>query len=453
MPLRRGGKCTAFFCRRRDLSLLYVLLDRKGELIMSNIDSSDNINTGNTDNNTDINNNTYSNDNTNNEERHYSLPITAKILISVPALCISAFIAWVLFFIMSDTGIAAVFSYIAMLIFPSLMLPLIWLRKRKRYVLIWLAVIALYALALGINFAIIKYDESITVDISPSINIQEYLPFEEDSRIVKLDSKTLKLSGELPRIDGAAALFPVYSAFVNAVYPNTTILGDGVFEYNNTPEGYKALALRRTDVFIGVYPSEEQISYAQTCNTTFRYTPIGAEAFVFFVHKDNPIDGLTSDQIRGIYSGRITNWKELGGKDEEIAAYQRNEGSGSQSMLRRFMGDTPIMQAPTDKVNDFMIGIIETVADYRSRPNSIGFSFRYYVEGIVKNPDIKLLAIDGIEPTAENIRNGSYPIVTPFYAVTYEENENENVQKLIDWILSDEGQYIIEETGYVGIVG
>ena len=80
-----------------------------------------------------------------------------------------------------------------------------------------------------------------------------------------------------------------------------------------------------------------------------------------------------------------------------------------------------------------------------------GFSFRYYVEGIIQNPDIKVLSVDGVAPTAENIRNGSYPIVTPMYAVTYEENTNENVDLLLQWILSEEGQYIIEETGYVGV--
>lgn len=191
--------------------------------------------------------------------------------------------------------------------------------------------------------------------------------------------------------------------------------------------------------------------YAETNGTTFVYTPIGTEAFVFFVHKNNPIDNLTAEQIRGIYAGEITNWKQVGGKDEEIAAFQRNEGSGSQSMLERFMGDTPIMEAPTEMVTDLMSGIIEKVSNYRSKSNSIGFSFRYYVEGIIQNPDIKMLSVDGVASTAENIKNGRYPIVTPIYAVTYEENDNKNVDKLLEWILSEEGQYIIEETGYVGV--
>ena len=380
-----------------------------------------------------------------------ALFIVLKIILTAATLFVSYYALFITAMILFSSGINHIIAYIGLIVVPSLLLPLIWLKKRKKFLIIWCICAAVYGTALGTNFGIIKYNKSITVNTSPNIVIPAYLPFEENSKIVKTDSKTLKLTENLPRIDGAAALFPVYSAFVNAVYPNTTKLHDGIFEYNNTPDGYRLLAEKETDIFIGVYPSDEQRAYAEENQTTFEYTPIGTEAFVFFVHKDNPITNLTTEQIKDIYSGKITNWKDVGGKNEKIAAFQRNEGSGSQSMLKRFMGDTPITDAPTEMVNDLMAGIIEQVADYKSKTNSIGFSFRYYVEGIIKNPDIKMISIDGAAPTSENIRNGSYPILTPIYAVTYKENQNGNVDKLLEWILSDEGQYIINETGYVGI--
>lgn len=377
--------------------------------------------------------------------------IILKILLTAATLFASYYALFITAMILFSSGINHIIAYIGLIVVPSLLLPLIWLKKRKKFLIIWCICAAVYGAALGTNFGIIKYNKSITVNTSPNIDIQAYLPFEENSKIVKTYSKTLKLTENLPKIDGAAALFPVYSAFVNAVYPNTTKLHDGIFEYNNTPDGYRLLAEKETDIFIGVYPSDEQKAYAEENQTTFEYTPIGTEAFVFFVHKDNPITNLTTKQIKDIYSGKITNWKDVGEKNEKIAAFQRNEGSGSQSMLKRFMGDTPITDAPTEMVNDLMAGIIEQVADYKSKTNSIGFSFRYYVEGIIKNPDIKMISINGAAPTSENIRNGSYPILTSIYAVTYKENQNGNVDKLLEWILSDEGQYIINETGYVGI--
>ena len=377
-----------------------------------------------------------------------------KIILTVVLVMICPYASLIMWIFFAFSGFGKIAILLGMLVIP-LAIPLVWLKKKKAYAIGYVAFLVCFAAFVATKVGIDIYNESITIDVAPSINVDEYLPFEEDSKIIKLRSESLDFDNvakeDLPIIDGAAAVFPVYSAFVNAVYPDTTELYDGVFEYNNTPGGYKRLAQKKIDIFIGAAPSKEQIAFAEENDTVFEYTQIGYEAFVFFVHKDNPIDSLTVEQIKGIYSGQITNWSQVGGKNEKIVAFQRNEGSGSQSMLIRFMGDTPIMEPTMQTSVGDMGGIIEEVADYKNKSNSMGFSFRFYVEGIIKNPDIKMIAIDGVAPTKENIQSGAYPIIAPLYAVTYEGNTNENVQKLIDWMLSDEGQYIIEQTGYVGI--
>ena len=341
-----------------------------------------------------------------------------------------------------------------LLCFFPFIIPAIWIRRRKPYLISYVSLFLAVLIACGVQWGIAEYRRSITIDVTPNIDVNEYLPFKEDSKIVKIDSKTLKFDedDELPRIDGASAAFPVYSAFVHAVYPNieATKLFGGVFEYNTTTGGYEKLAERKTDIFIGAGPSKEQKAYAERRGTEFVYTQIGWEAFVFFVHKDNPINSLTVEQIKGIYSGKITNWSQVGGSDEEIIPYQRDEGSGSQSMMIRFMGDTPLMEAETVTISG-MGAVIEQVVDYQSRAGSIGYSFRYYIEGIIQNPEVKMIAVEGIAPTAENIKNNTYPIITPVYAVTYTNNPNPNVALLVEWMLGDEGQYIIEATGYVGM--
>lgn len=389
-------------------------------------------------------------------ENKKKIPTWLKIIVKL-VLCGVAFIVALeaglyLMMITNALGVSPTTSFIGTIIIFVLLLCLIVFHSRKTVLKIGGIVVLVYLVIFMIDFGIAKYEESITIDTSPNIVLEEYLPFTEDSKIVKLDGEaSLKLEGDLPIIDGAAALFPVYSAFVNETYPNTVELFDGTFEYNNTVAGYDLLAQKETDIFIGVYPSQEQIDVAKKLNTEFVYTPIGAEAFVFFVHKDNPIDSLTTEQIQGIYSGKIKNWKEVGGNDEKIVAFQRNEGSGSQSMLIRFMDGKELMKAPSEQVNSLMSGIIEQVSDYRSTTASIGFSYRYYVEGIIKNPDIKIIKVDGVAPTQETIKTNKYPIVTPIYAVTYQGNENKNVDLLLQWILSKEGQEIIEKTGYAGL--
>lgn len=377
-----------------------------------------------------------------------------KIILTVIIGILLPFASMFLLFLLSFNGFWIITIIASILIIP-LVIPLIWIKRKKVYLIAYISYILCFAILIGTQVVVDKHNSSITIDVAPSINTYEYLPFEKDSKIVKLKSKTLdftKLSkDELPIIDGAAAVFPVYSAFVNAVYPEKTELYDGVFEYNNTVVGYELLAQKNTDIFIGAAPSKEQVTYAEENNTTFKYTQIGSEAFVFFVHKDNPIESLTLEQIKGIYSGKIKNWSEVGGENEKIVPFQRNEGSGSQSMFLRLMGDTPVIKPDTKTEIGGMGEIIKEVADYKNKSNSIGFSFRFYVEGIIKNPDIKMIAIDNVAPTVENIQNGNYAVIAPLYAVTYENNPNENVQKLTDWMLSDEGQHIIEKTGYVGI--
>ena len=82
---------------------------------------------------------------------------------------------------------------------------------------------------------------------------------------------------------------------------------------------------------------------------------------------------------------------------------------------------------------------------------SIGYSFRYYVNDIVSDGNLKMLSVDGIYPNIENIKSNTYPITDNFYAVYRKDDSNENIKKVIDWVISDEGQEIINETGYVGI--
>lgn len=380
--------------------------------------------------------------------------LAVKIILTAVVGIVCPFASIILLLLLSFSGFWNITIFTSLLIIP-LAIPMIWLKRRKPYFIAYVSFLLCFAILVGTQLGINTYNDAITIDVTPSINVHEYLPFDDNSKIVKLRSKSLNFENvsnqQLPIIDGAAAAFPVYSAFVNAVYPDTTKLYDGIFEYNNTQGGYELLGEKKTDIFIGAAPSKEQIAFAEKNNTTFEYTQIGSEAFVFFVHKDNPIDNLTVEQIKDIYSGKITNWSEVGGKNKRIVPFQRNEGSGSQSMLIRFMDGTPIIEPNMQTAVDGMGGIIEEVADYKNKSTSIGFSFRFYVEGIIQNPDVKMIAIEGVAPTKENIKNDSYPIVAPVYAVTYKGNPNENVDKLIDWMLSDEGQYIIEETGYVGI--
>ncbi|MBO7320290.1 MAG: substrate-binding domain-containing protein [Clostridia bacterium] len=283
------------------------------------------------------------------------------------------------------------------------------------------------------------------------IDVRSYLPHKEDSDLPEIES-SLKLTNNLPVLDGAAALVPVYATVIDNVYPDGCVTYDGgefsddnyygenfaedsAMQYKNTVRGYQAIVDGITDIFFCAAPSDAQKQYAKEKGVELVYVPIGLEGFVFFVNENNPIDNLTTEQIRKIYACEYTNWSEVGGVNRVINPVTRLEGSGSQTTFEAFMGD-------------YKIGRKSLLAITGA---SIGFSFRYYMDGIVENDSVKMLSLNGVYPSAQNIQNRSYPIVAQFYAIYRADNENENIPILVDWLLSDEGQALIEKSGYVQI--
>jgi len=341
---------------------------------------------------------------------------------------------------------AALILYIIMLFFVPAKI-----RIANRSLLGFFVVCALATAAYEANQA---YHNSIPTVSEQDFDLSAYKPFQENTKAVTLDQpSTLKLESPLPRLDGATALYPLYSAFAQAVYPKKEYdLYDSEVSVTTTPKAYTNLINGSADLIFVAGPSTQQLAIAKENGVELKLTPIGREAFVFFVHADNSVKGLTTEQIQGIYSGAITNWQEVGGKNEPIRAFQRPENSGSQTMLQKVMGNHKLMKPPNEDRISGMGGIIEKTSDYKNYPNAIGYSFRFFATEMVQNGNIRLLEVDGVMPSKETIANKTYPLAAEFYAVTAG-SENPNVSKLIEWILSPQGQSLVEKTGYIPLTG
>jgi phosphate transport system substrate-binding protein len=287
--------------------------------------------------------------------------------------------------------------------------------------------------------------------VEDEVHLASYHPFSDGNELeIPRETPSLSIGGDYPVLDGATAAYPVYAAMAQAVYKGLDM--QKVQDYvhcTKTITAYERLANGETDLFFGAQPSKNQVEYARSKGVEFSLTPIAREAFVFFVNRDNPLESLTAAQIRDIYMKRASNWSVLGGRNEKITPFQRPENSGSQTvMAARVMENEKLPPPLREEYAAGMGGVINRVAAYRNYSSAIGYSFRYFATGMKPNPDIKLIAIDGIEPSPENIRNGSYPFTVDVYAVTAG-TKNENVPRLINWILSAQGQDLIEQCGYV----
>ena len=358
---------------------------------------------------------------------------------------------------------------IVAVLFSVLILGIVWNfgKRKKVYIPLISAIVICALIAVGFNLYQGYLDSIPTLSDNSNLSnlLVDYAPYYEETKVAELsEESTLKINENMPVMDGATALYPIYSAFAKAVYPKEAIdeiayMENGVLtqkaceslKCTTTTDAYYNIVTGDADIIFVGGPSKAQEEFAKENGVELVYTPIGREAFVFFVNSKNPMENITIKQIQDIYSGEITKWDELNVNGfGEIRAFQRDEGSGSQTALVKLMGNKPLMKPIEENVIGGMGGIISKTADYKNYKNAIGYSFRYYSREMVNNNQIKLLNIEGIAPTIENIENGTYPVASEFFAVT-RSDADENTKKLLDWVVSEQGQELVEKTGYTPV--
>ncbi len=271
--------------------------------------------------------------------------------------------------------------------------------------------------------------------------------------VTPIDEEPLFTLEEYPKVDASLAIHPL----VDSIAANFLGMKESELDFKYTTtrssEVYRNLIDGKVDVIFAAEISEEDKEYAKQQGVELTIIPATSSAFVFIVNTENPVDGLNFEQLQRIYTGEITNWSEVGGTKEDIIAYQRPTGSGSQTaMLSLVMKEKEIMVPPVNQLQGEMGGLIDAIAEYDNAENAIGYSYFYYVNTMYKRDTIKMLAVDGVTPSIESIKSGEYPIYTNGFVV-YRSGESEDgtVMKWVNAVLSERGSRIIEEAGYVPV--
>ena len=178
---------------------------------------------------------------------------------------------------------------------------------------------------------------------------------------------------------------------------------------------------------------------------------VAGDAIAIVVHPSNPVDGLTIPQLSQIFSGEITNWRELGGEDRPIVLLSRESNSGThvfflEEVVRQGDSDDKTLFSPNTLLMPSSEGIS---AEVRQNPNAIGYDGLGYV-----TPDQKVLAVaqvpggPAVMPTLATVKDGSYPIARGLYIYTVGEPQG-TIRDYLDWILGPEGQAIVRDLGFV----
>ena len=258
-------------------------------------------------------------------------------------------------------------------------------------------------------------------------------------------------AADFPVTDGSTATLPLAWMLYRLCTGEDQKAAEQAMSFTKTNNAYIRLMDREADLVIAYEPgpnAQEDPRYKD-----LELAPIGLDALVFLCNTANPVQSLTSSQLKDIYTGKIRNWKDLGGEGAEIVAFQREVNSGSQTLMENLlMKDIPMAPAPAVFRPSEMGELIDGVAKYSNTENALGYSVYFYAKNMYTRPNLRFMAVDGVLPSNETIQSGEYKYVNPFYAaVRKDEPADSEASLLFDWLTSVDGQSLVEATGYVGV--
>jgi ABC-type phosphate transport system, periplasmic component len=284
-------------------------------------------------------------------------------------------------------------------------------------------------------------------DIEDLLTVTETAPTEEKPVII------VPRPENLPAIDGSTTMIPLASGIRSLLLDITDDEAMAGVIHNGTYHAFYNLLDGECDVILTapISPAQQQLADEyEGGEVDLEIVPITRDGFVFLINAANPVKSLTIEQIKDIYAGKITNWKEVGGNDAPIYAYQRNEDSGSQNFIVKLMGDTPLMKPVTASTPGSMTGLIEVIAAYDNAVNAIGYSFYSYAVDMNRSNNIKLVEVNGVVPSKATMADGTYPLTDDNYAIFDKNSPNAETTRLfVDWLISDEGQRLVADSGYI----
>lgn len=258
---------------------------------------------------------------------------------------------------------------------------------------------------------------------------------------------------EYPVVDGSTATIPLSTALYQLVTGASPEEAEKAVDHSKTTASYVRLIYGEADLVIAYEPAKSINDVIRQTGQDVIIKPIGKDALVFMANEGNPVTSLSGSQLTQIYSGKYKDWSQVGGVGKEIIAFQRPQGSGSQTLMEKLvMKGLPMADAPQTRVVGEMGELIEQVASYNNEENALGYSVYFYAQNMYQKPGLRFMAVDGVMPDKETIKEGTYPYVNEFYAAIREdEPEDSPAYRLFQWLTTEDGQALVESVGYVGV--
>lgn len=264
---------------------------------------------------------------------------------------------------------------------------------------------------------------------------------------------------KMPVIDGSTSTYPFTRAVYGALFSQGETHPKYPEKHSKSHVSYQRLINGEVDmIFASVYPASDILKFAEEKGVELELIPIAYDAMIFFTNKDNPIEGLTKEQITNIYvNDAYENWSELGGSDALLYPYCRNNDSGSHAQMEKhFLNGKEIHPDVQKETSMAMADILTDVIDAKTEEPvgyGLGYSIYYYYHNMFwfypVEEELKLLKIDGVMPTDETIADGSYPLSNNTYVVLRKDTPADSpARKMAEFMLTPMGQNCVENAGF-----
>ncbi|MGP1570467.1 MAG: substrate-binding domain-containing protein [Eubacteriales bacterium] len=329
-------------------------------------------------------------------------------------------------------------------------------RKLRRTGIVLIVIVLLSA----ISFAGVKSAPMIAKKLNiPKFNIAEKIPFlkekpKEDDKADKdgKDSKDKKDSKDEKDVNdekntpqepevvddvtlivaGSKVLHPYYTEALGKFLELDKATLKEQSSVLTNEEAFTNLINGDCQVIFSHLPTEKENRMASMAGKTLNPVPILNGGFVFITNKENPVKNLTKTQLYNIYTGTITNWKDLGGDDAPIVAMQRSGKSAAQTtMYQEIVNEEEIQKVSAQLKPESTSDIINAV---ESDKNAIGFSHYYYIDQSKHKSKINLLKVNGVSPTEKNIANAKYPLTIYTYAIVSVDENTMDLESVLEQV-------------------
>ncbi len=250
------------------------------------------------------------------------------------------------------------------------------------------------------------------------------------------------------RVDGAFMTMPLTQALIRQTNNLAPLEAELAAMHNGSEKALASFWEGDVDLLFLPELTEDQMTQLREKSVNYVVTPVATDALVFMVNPENPVADIARDRLQSIYAGTMTHWSDVGGDNRPITAFLRDESFVGQPYFEQMMGPVDSSDALTFWMATDHGQMVKTLSPYDNAPDSLGYSTAYLTGQGAAVPQSRLLSIDGVPPTRDNIVSGRYAFSYDIIALTRSDLTGP-LQDLVAWLTGEEGQALVESAGYL----